>query len=542
MAPKRKATSASNTPKKAKADHSPEQYKAFYISTIKLVGDLLDDTGSVKIADSFRKLVSKKMYPDYYDIIETPISLSEISRNVTRGNYVSPDCEDFLADFKLMLDNAATFNDVNSPIVDDATKIYNFVKEQCGQFLGSPVAQELSLAEQCEKLINDVIDHEFEGIGVISGPFIEDVDKNLYPDYFKIVKKPTSFNKILRDLETKIVKPEDDDETNLNRLNDSINLIFTNAQLYNDPESTIHQDSLMLAEYFESKFNELKASRPKKKPVVKKEKTATPVPRPRKKKVESEEEAEPEEEVEEEMEVDESELKKEEIALTPAPPVLESNVMGKTETLGPLNEVFIKDCSVSSSVASVKQMFNNSQEYNHYRSNNPPSRYQLMRESLFPSQPVDNLSTIFKYQFPANGYCTQGYTIVLPADASSTVNFDFNLHKYLQSLERHQLSVPSGEDFQCNLSVNETEVDSLLDIEDIDDGLKLHYEIKLSYGMNIVTFECKVSPNVSKIIKKSQTPKNEPEEIGGRHTRHQLQQYKRSWDVEKITFYVISNN
>lgn len=69
--------------------------------------------------------------------------------------------------------------------------------------------------------------------------------------------------------------------------------------------------------------------------------------------------------------------------------------------------------------------------------------------------------------------------------------------------------------------------------------MSLQFDLKLSGGLNVVDFECKVAPGLSRKIKHTEAEVSE--EIAGRHTRHQLQQMKMTWDVERISFYVVCN-
>jgi hypothetical protein len=56
----------------------------------------------------FLELVSKSEYPDYYQIIEHPISLKEIKQKIEKSQYVEID--DFKADIHLMLGNCLKYN------------------------------------------------------------------------------------------------------------------------------------------------------------------------------------------------------------------------------------------------------------------------------------------------------------------------------------------------------------------------------------------------------------------------------------------------
>ena len=66
----------------------------------------------------FLKLPSKHEYPDYYDIIKRPIDLEKISSKIRNALYET--LEDAVADFTLVFDNAAKYNEPDSQIYKDA--------------------------------------------------------------------------------------------------------------------------------------------------------------------------------------------------------------------------------------------------------------------------------------------------------------------------------------------------------------------------------------------------------------------------------------
>jgi ATP-dependent helicase STH1/SNF2 len=74
-------------------------------------------TGRLR-SEIFEKLPSKKMFPDYYHIIKRPISFNEIKKRIKNGDYA--DLSLFRADFKLMFDNARTYNEEGSIVYEDA--------------------------------------------------------------------------------------------------------------------------------------------------------------------------------------------------------------------------------------------------------------------------------------------------------------------------------------------------------------------------------------------------------------------------------------
>ena len=67
------------------------------------------------------------------------------------------------------------------------------------------------------------------------------------------------------------------------------------------------------------------------------------------------------------------------------------------------------------------------------------------------------------------------------------------------------LNQPANEEFHCKLSVNEEEVTGVVDCfkeeKGSEDVLGVQYDVRLSYGLNVLTFDCKVAPALSKKIK-----------------------------------------
>lgn len=601
MAPKRKSVIGGGSGKKQKAaasvsapvPPSPEEINEFYHSTVDLVLKMMDDDNERTIADPFIKLPSKKFYPDYYSIIKEPISINVIQKRLDAGQYSTSSTDEFVNDFKLILDNAGSYNDPSSWIVQDAQKIYDFVNteaQQLGQGGAGDGISNDNLPSVANTLVNELIDHDFPEIGVISGPFLDEIDKNEYPDYFKIIKHPTSFNKVLSAIDNDLFDAQLSVEQNLDKLYDATNLIFINAQTYNDPSSLIHQDSLKLQELFEEKFKDLKAkasgqtsklkvrfkapdtkdttklklnlkaksgSPPKQEKRGRKKKVIAPPPEDEDNEIKQEDTINPTEEIEgdQDSEMDEDEDPESKSEVTPPQPTLESNVMGRTTTLGSTQDVFIKDAIVSTSPSTLPQIESQYQDLVNYRTNQLPMRHQVVKKSLFPMSGKEAYSTLFEYKFPSNGYCSQSYSMVLPSESSSFISLKFSLHEHLHGIKKPDLingqgfsNLTSDEDFKPSLYVNDEEVTDSGDIDEekFDDGsdsglLKLLYDLKLSYGLNIVTFECRVAPSVSKLIKNIET-KDEAEEVAGRHTRHQVQQLKRSWEVEKMTFFIVCNS
>ncbi|EDV28838.1 uncharacterized protein TRIADDRAFT_52108 [Trichoplax adhaerens] len=158
------------------------------------------------LCDIFWKLPSKKTYPSYYSVIKKPIDLTQIERRIKLCKYDSE--EGLLDDFKLMFDNAKTFNEEGSQIYED------------------------------------------ESGANISEPFLELPSRSEYPDYYDVVTKP---------IDIAMVKAKNDADE-YGSIEDAVSdllLVFENSCKYNDPESQIYKDALKLHDFVVAKQIEL---------------------------------------------------------------------------------------------------------------------------------------------------------------------------------------------------------------------------------------------------------------------------------------------
>eukprot|EP00835_Amoeboradix_gromovi_P000955 NODE_36_length_31474_cov_0.342438.p11 type:complete len:298 gc:universal NODE_36_length_31474_cov_0.342438:6742-5849(-) len=82
----------------------------------------------------FLKLPSKVDYPSYYVQIKSPISLNEIQNKLENGKY--GDLAEMLIDFKMMFDNARSFNVEGSLVYEDANYLEALANEKRIEFEG----------------------------------------------------------------------------------------------------------------------------------------------------------------------------------------------------------------------------------------------------------------------------------------------------------------------------------------------------------------------------------------------------------------------
>jgi len=563
--PKRAAVSEAALAKKQKTDPNQE-----FGDILAHLETLQDEEESRAYVTAFVKLPSKKLYADYYTLIESPISLAEINKKVSKSAYA--DAKEFVLDFQLMYDNAVKYNDPDSWIVHDAEKLLESVEEQVQSIVSLEDVTVADLRKMCQELLDEVIEHEFSDDGMLSGPFIEDVNPEEYPDYFAVVDEPMSFNTVGKRLKESLFSEDVSLTDNLQEFYDLTTLIFTNAQLYNDPSSLIHEDSKKLQQLFEEKYQELRNKvipdeksgiklkiKAPKEPVklklnLKAKAAAEPEP-PKKKRGRK-----PKKVVEEERRkaaLEAALLKQEGLDMdedgehddsTSKLNATETNIMGKSSKIPPEDEVFIRRVGFTSSQTSTNSIVGS------ITAQSPPSLTpaQLTKQALFPDVPVYNAASFFDFQFEPLGFSTKAYSVTLPPDCSLLVSFKVALHEFIYNIKKDDLIDGQGvlkgrteEDFMCALYLNEEEVsggfEMTEEVDTKDDAIKLlglGYELKLNYGLNIITFELRLAPSLAKSLKK-EAPEAESNDVGGRHTRHQLQQIKLNWEVEKFTVYVV---
>ncbi|GAA5863719.1 hypothetical protein JCM3774_001226 [Rhodotorula dairenensis] len=106
--------------KRRKVQLSPyqEKLRVCFEALLTEMEDLDNPTMGHQCAGLFNALPDRRDYPDYYVLIQRPISLKEIKKKVNNGTY--PTTEAFAADIHLMLDNAMTYNEEGSVVYEDA--------------------------------------------------------------------------------------------------------------------------------------------------------------------------------------------------------------------------------------------------------------------------------------------------------------------------------------------------------------------------------------------------------------------------------------
>ncbi|XP_017786877.1 PREDICTED: protein polybromo-1 [Nicrophorus vespilloides] len=197
----------------------------------------------------FMEKPSKKLYPDYYQVITEPIDFLEIEAKIKGEQYSSEN--ELVRDFKLMFSNCRTYNEENSHIYEDATLLEKVLIEKIGQTIVTPERKTYSrvarpkriltpIDRNCRTLYDTIKDYrEPKANRQLSLIFMKLPSKSDYPDYYELIKSPVDMEKISHKVKSK-------EYDTLEDLVSEFNMMFDNACKYNEPDSQIYKDALVL--------------------------------------------------------------------------------------------------------------------------------------------------------------------------------------------------------------------------------------------------------------------------------------------------------
>lgn len=84
--------------------------------------------------EPFLEKPSKKLYPDYYQIIQHPIDMNTIQKNIENDRYATVD--DVVGDYRLMFSNCRKYNEENSMIYDDSNLLEKVLNDRLKELSG----------------------------------------------------------------------------------------------------------------------------------------------------------------------------------------------------------------------------------------------------------------------------------------------------------------------------------------------------------------------------------------------------------------------
>ncbi|KAF9902978.1 hypothetical protein EC991_004312 [Linnemannia zychae] len=221
--PPRKKSAASKGPASI-ADDLPLENKQEAMATIIERLENLKDKSGHSVSMLFLELPSQEDYPDYYQIIQTPIAFDVIRSRLDAGLYTEETIGDFERDLKTMITNAKTFNVEKSQVYKDA------------------VFLEFS-ADFCRRIVDVIKDLEDKEGRQLAELFLELPSAKEYPDYYDEITKPIAIG----DIEEKIDQGE---YLTLESFEKDMNQMFDNAKQYNAEGSDVYHDAEELQQLF----------------------------------------------------------------------------------------------------------------------------------------------------------------------------------------------------------------------------------------------------------------------------------------------------
>ncbi|QRV94709.1 bromodomain associated protein [Ceratobasidium sp. AG-Ba] len=245
---------------------------------IKLLETLKKATnaGGIPLSTEFIKLPNKRTYPDYYTQIKQPIAFDDIRAKLDEKQYAS--FEDVKADFDLCFNNAKRYNLKNSDIWTAARDLQKLANSTYNELAPNAPDEQVKSEDEDDETggdgpskrkagrpsglqakflarLNKVIEKTDSEGYAYSGPFMDLVPRKEYPDYYQVIKKPTSFNQIIKRI-------KDKKYPNPKAFMDDVELVFTNATTYNEDHSQIWEDAKVLQATFHNICSDWRAEYP----------------------------------------------------------------------------------------------------------------------------------------------------------------------------------------------------------------------------------------------------------------------------------------
>ncbi|XP_051528999.1 protein polybromo-1-like isoform X4 [Myxocyprinus asiaticus] len=211
-----------------------------------------------RLCDLFMVKPSKKDYSDYYKIISEPMDLRTIDHNIRSDRYPSEDS--MMEDMKLMFRNARHYNEEGSQVYNDANILEKILREKRRELgplpddddiispklkmrksgISSKKSKYLTpLQQKLNELYESVKNYTDKRGRRLSTIFLRLPSRSELPDYYVAIKRPIDMEKVKSHMLAN--KYQDVDA-----LVEDLVLMFNNACTYNEPESLIYKDALVL--------------------------------------------------------------------------------------------------------------------------------------------------------------------------------------------------------------------------------------------------------------------------------------------------------
>uniref|UniRef100_A0AAX7T1V2 Protein polybromo-1 n=1 Tax=Astatotilapia calliptera TaxID=8154 RepID=A0AAX7T1V2_ASTCA len=240
--------------KSHKKNVKKNRMKAFYAA----VTEAREAGTNRRLCDLFMVKPSKKDYPDYYNVILEPMDLKTIEHNIRNERYATE--EALMEDMKLMFRNARHYNEEGSQVYNDADILEKILKDKRKEMgpppeeedVGSPklklrksgVSPKKSkyltpLQQRLNELYDAVRNFTDRRGRRLSTIFLRLPSRAELPDYYATIKRPIDMERVRSHMAAGRYQDVD-------ALVEDFALMFNNACIYNEPESLIYRDALVL--------------------------------------------------------------------------------------------------------------------------------------------------------------------------------------------------------------------------------------------------------------------------------------------------------
>nr|XP_056719228.1 protein polybromo-1 isoform X2 [Euleptes europaea] len=246
---------AGSSKRKSKKNIKKQRMKILY----NVVIDAREPGTGRRLCELFMVKPSKKDYPDYYKIILEPMDLKIIEHNIRSDKYSGE--EGMIEDMRLMFRNARHYNEEGSQVYNDAHILEKILKEKRKEL--GPLIEDEEVASPKVKLsrktgispkkskymtpMQQKLNEVYEAVKNytdkrgrrLSAIFLRLPSRSELPDYYLTIKKPVDMEKIRSHMMAS--KYQD-----IDAMVEDFVMMFNNACTYNEPESLIYKDALVL--------------------------------------------------------------------------------------------------------------------------------------------------------------------------------------------------------------------------------------------------------------------------------------------------------
>ena len=261
-------------------------------SVLEVIVNAKDKKGR-SVSEVFIELPPKRDLPDYYKVVKRPVAIDTIRGRIRGHKY--PTFDSFLRDVAQIFFNAKLYNMQNSIIYEDATKLESLVNTEIEKLNnqgiveeeelpvlgelppasnqdeeeesdGEPKAKRQKIDEKDDAGDNDealskrrgrppkvetpdearmknilkAIRKVKRGEELIYEPFEKLPNAAEYPDYYEHIKNPMSIALVKKNVKRKVYETG-----GIDQFVKDVKTIFTNAQFYNENNSSIYKDATL---------------------------------------------------------------------------------------------------------------------------------------------------------------------------------------------------------------------------------------------------------------------------------------------------------